>query len=407
MKFSLIDLANILISRGGSFLLTLSIFFIIGRGMPPKEFAEFGYWWSISLMIGGLLLGGQSLAISRSFVLHGSLQHLVRPFVKFLIVLLSAATLTLLLSTYVFEIDVERVFFWGVLFAFGFILQIQVTLFAIFRVAEMFQVNFWATVLNLVLILVAVAIFAEMGRLEGIINVYKSLVISFIVGLFGMFYIGRGEIKKVFKKGESRNQSLVGFFSGSLVFMVINAFNYVVVNADFTISRNFMNSNDFFVAATAKIYFERFVLPLLLVVAGVFSMRVLRERDIDNLYRYKYKNYLSYKKIAIFVFGILFICGGYIVFVELFRRDAVALNVTMVFCLAVGYMLMAINGVMLDAFAMKYNFGTVFVATFSMVFLYCVIQILAINMHGLLGWSVGCLLFNMFVHATLFYMLRT
>ena len=68
-----IDFLNISIGKIANFLTTASIFYLVSGRTGSNEFSLFGYWWSIGIMIGGILLGGiasaavREIAVARTF----------------------------------------------------------------------------------------------------------------------------------------------------------------------------------------------------------------------------------------------------------------------------------------------------------------------------------------------------
>ena len=165
-----VDLANLVVAKGSNFLLTVLLFSLLSHGMDSASFAEFGYWWSIAIMIGGVMLGGLSSALVRVAAVHGSLKHLVAP--------LWHATGTLLLfmtvlSLYALYHANSTILLFVAVALFGLMVQAQTVVLALLRAAEATRTNLLASIF--IVLLVPLSLHLMLGTTHGSLsNVFSS-----------------------------------------------------------------------------------------------------------------------------------------------------------------------------------------------------------------------------------------
>jgi hypothetical protein len=272
-----VDVANLMVAKGSNFLLTALLFALLARGMDTRAFGEFGYWWSMALMVGGVLLGGVSSAAVRAAAVHGSLRQLLAPMQQTgLVVLAVAATVAALAAVGPFDTALAALL--GAVAVFGISVQAQTVLLALLRAVEATRANTLASLA--IVAVVPLALHAMLGDERRLTTVFGALAATFVLGTAVAVVIARRRIEQLFVQPPQEPLALNHFLANASAFTAVNVFTYAIVNIDFTLFRHIGTSSDFAVMATAKIFFERFVLPALLVFAGAVSLRVLRHPHV-------------------------------------------------------------------------------------------------------------------------------
>jgi O-antigen/teichoic acid export membrane protein len=399
LEARLVDLVNLVVAKGSNFILTVLLFALISRGMDSRAFGEFGYWWSVALMIGGVLLGGFSSALIRAAAQYGSLRHLGTPLGAMALGLpLLACACALVL--YLLPQHAALLLLLAVVALFGVTVQIQTAVLSLLRAAEATRANAIASAL-IVLSIPAVLYFV-LGVNFSLIWVFGWLAAAFLFGTLMAVLSARVALKHFASHpgegiGESGTPAVGRFFANASSFTAINIFSYAVVNVDFTLFRLIGSSEDFALMATAKIFFERFVVPVLMVFAGAVSLRVLRfqSRPGEPQPRLELKvRPLMWMAVPCVV---LLLTAAYWIFVHWIRHDTAAIAPGWVVCASLGYLLYAVNGILLDVLVVQRSLKVVVAHVAGFLVTGCAIQAMAISQFGVPGWAIGWLLFNLLV----------
>ncbi|MGZ8393581.1 MAG: hypothetical protein ACXWWJ_02325 [Nitrospira sp.] len=393
----LVDVANLVVAKGANFLLTLLIFGLVSGGLDSGQFANFGYWWSIAIMIGGVLLGGLSSGLIRVVSVRGSLAHLrnaaTRSATGFAVALAGIAGLGMLWPS-------QRgllVLCAGVA-AFGIVFQLQTSVLALLRAAVATRAN--AVASAVVVILVPAVLWATLGSRRDLPRIFLCLAVAFIAGTIAASVMTRQALGSMLTPRADLPEPDPLFLSSVGSFTAINVFSYASLNIDFTLFKWMQPPDDFAVMATGKIFFERFLLPALLVIAGAFSLSVLRYSNPASLgsgktARAEIRVRPRYVALAgtVGVGAVL----GYLWFVNSIRGDARSLPIGWVACVTTGYMIYAFNAVLLDVLVVRRGPGAVVRHVAGFLLLCLVSQAAAIRYFGMAGWAVCWFLFNIVV----------
>lgn len=389
-----IDLANLFVAKGANFILTSILFYLMSRGMRANEFAEFGYWWSMALMVGGMLCGGVASASIRALVVHGSLAHLRPVLIRvtgFLVLLLGLA----LGIGSLFQAYAQVVRLGVVLTLFGISIQVLSWIFSLMRAMEKTKVNVLASIISIGLIPVLTLLIARSER--DMAHVFGALASGFFVTALVLIVVFRESLGAIWKKAYQRTLGGHVFFSNVVLFTLINVFSYATVNMDFTIFRWFGVDKEFQLFANSKIYFERFILPLMLVFSGAVSLKVLRHSDAHDgrgvrmvLGRW---TYLTGAVLTVALFVIM----GYYVFFRFVRHESLELEVIWVCLATLGYIFYTANGILFDVLAVQSRMVSVLCYVMVFLALALIIQWVAIARFSVAGWAVGWFFFNFLV----------
>lgn len=393
-----VDLINLLVSKGSNFLLTALLFSIISGGMSSSSFGEFGYWWSIAIMIGGVLLGGCASALVRVVSIHSSFKHLIAPLkyvsIGFLFLSLLCLVLWLALSQYATQILMV-----AVVALFGLSVQLQATVLTLLRAAQLNRLNFIASSMSVLLI--PLSYWALIGNTRTLPHTFLILACSFfavfcligVISYKALGYLLAGD--KVIVKG------VKAFLADTTSFTAINIFSYVAVTVDFTIFRLLGSPQDFATMATGKIFFERFVLPLLMVFASAVSLQILRQPKTHILEKTKIEVRIG----SPFLLALLTITTltvlAYFIFIKIIRNDLMGIPIVWLICVSFGYIFFVINGVLLDLFVVKRPMRIVIAHVFGFMLFGGLLQWVLISNYGVPGWAFGWLILNIAITAFL------
>ena len=389
----LVDLANLVIAKGSNFLLTLLLFALLSRGMDSPAFGEFGYWWSIALMIGGVLLGGLSSALVRVAAVHGSLRHLAVPLRRASVALLGLALLvTLALAILAPPEHADLALLLAAVALFGLAVQGQTAVLALLRAAEATRANAIASVL--IVLLVPLALHLTLGSERALPWVFFLLAVAFAVGTLVALVCARRRLGHLLAPPAGAVPDVAGFLGNASSFTAVNVFSYAVVNVDFTLFRLIGTPADFALMATGKVFFERFVVPALMVFAGAVSLRVLRHPRVPGGVAARIEADVGPRTLGAMLALIGLLALAYWVFAHAVRGDATSIALPWVASAAAGYLLFALNGILFDVLVVRRSLTAVVAHVGVFLLLACAIQAVAIRSFGVPGWAIGWLLFN-------------
>lgn len=387
----LVDLANLIIAKGANFTLTALVFMLLSNGMDSQSFGEFGYWWSIAIMIGGVLLGGVSSALVRTAVLKGSLRQLTAPLRYAAQVLLAFATvfaLTLFASP---QWAAHTILFIGVAL-FGLAVQVQTALLALLRAVEATRSNVLASFL--IVLLVPIVLFLMLGTERTLPRIFFILAFAFALGALAVLVSARRQLGPLFFHDSVASVGGRGFLSNALAFTAVNVFSFALINVDFTFFRFFGTPENFALMATCKVFFERFVVPVLMVFAGAISLRILRYQSGDGAAAACLEARISPQQLVASVMAVVLVTFAYWVFATEIRSDKATIPLGWVVCAAIGYLLYAVNGILFDLLVLRQSLAMVIAHVAFFLLLGAVLQIVAISNFGVPGWAVGWLVLN-------------
>lgn len=388
------DLVNLVVAKGANFILTSILFYLMSRGMSANEFAEFGYWWSMALMVGGMTFGGVASASIRALAVHGSLAHLRTVLIRvacFLLLFLGTALgIGALFQTYV---QVVRL---GVVIAlFGISVQALTWIFSLMRAMEKTRANVLASIISIGLIPALTLLIVSSKR--DVAHVFGVLASGFLLTALVLIMVFRESLGVIWKTADKRTLGGHGFSSNVVLFTLINVFSYATVNMDFTMFRWLGADTEFQLFANSKIYFERFILPLMLVFSGAVSLKVLRHSDAhDGRGVRMVLGRWTYLMGAVLTVALVVILGYY-VFFRFVRHESQELEVIWVGLATLGYIFYAANGILFDVLVVQSRMASVLCHVMAFLVLALIIQWVAIARFSVAGWAVGWFFFNFLV----------
>lgn len=398
LKIGIFDLVNLIVAKGTNFLLTMLLFALVSKGMDSRSFGEFGYWWSVSIMIGGTLVGGLSSALVRVAAVHSSLRHLslaLRHTVIGLLVLAAAWTAAIL----VLPEQTGPLLLFAAIALFGLTVQAQTAILALLRAIEATRANFIVSLLTL--LLVPSTLYVLLGVERELPKIFYALACSFGLSTIAAMISARRPLAQLLAGRKGTPPSVMGFLNNASSFTAVSLFSYAIVNIDFTLFRIIGTPTDFATMATGKIFFERFIVPALMIFSGVVSLRVLRHPNEIGSPQVRLDVHIGILSWIGALAMVALLTIAYWVFAHLMRGDEHTIPLLWVACASAGYLLYAFNGILLDVLVIQRPLATVLAYMTGLMLLGGVVQALAIKHLGLPGWAIGWLVLNFIVTAVL------
>jgi hypothetical protein len=387
-----IDLFNLMIGKASSFLLTAILFSIASRVIDANAFPLFGYWWSIGIMIGGVFLGGTSSATVRMMMVTESLKPALHFSKWFIVTVLLTALAIAVAATYVGLANPDQILLVAVVSAFGIGVMLQAVIFGLLRALEASRANTIASVV--VVFLVPGLTWLLSGDHPRLLQLFGALAIAFAFGAVACFIIAWPMFQKLLRSDTAQAYDSRRIARDAFAFTVVNIFSYAVVNVDFTLIKWIGTQDEFVLISSSKVYFERFVLPGLLVFAGAISLRVLRHAGQPSIGLARIETRLSAILAASALLLIFAVTLGYWVFTVLIRNDPHQLAWASVIAASVGYLLFAFNAVLLDVLVLRVSTMVVLAHVLTFIALGGAIQWFAFITLRVSGWGGGWLVFN-------------
>ena len=393
-KINITDITNILVTKGANFISTFFIFSLMSRGLSSENFANFGYWWSIGVMLGSVALGGLATALIREVSENKSLIYIKHIILKVL------ATLTVLVV--LFYISTRNInpnntyYLLFICFLFGVSLQLQISVLSLLRAIKASKANLIASLI--LVIFVPLCFYLISNKKMAIDRLLINVVITYSLCLALILFSTRKIVLGLFNKKSKNINTNKKFYSNIGSFSLLTIYVSVILIVDASIFKYNADPSDFNIIATSKIYFERFILPLLLVFSGALSIMVLR---YDGDHPAILEIHLTSKKVLLFIIATGVIAAGYYLYLFTYSNQLTPLPIPVVIFITTGYLLYVLNGVLLDVLVIKKRIPTVFFYVSSLLIIYIIGQFIIIPKFGILGWSIFWLLFHLFASTTL------
>lgn len=389
----LVDLSNLFLAKGANFLLTAIIFALLSSRMDANSFGEFGYWWSIAVMVGGVFLGGIVAATVRAAMVDGSLRNLTA-----LLFGVGWSLLLLVVLVSLFAFAKGGGVPWLLISAaiFGIAIQVQTALFSLLRVIEASWENALSTIA--VVLSIPAMLLMMLSEESGLPQVFFALSGAFFLGTAIAFIVSFRKIQGLFSSSAKALSDKKVFLANSSAFIAVNLYVYLIINIDFTIFRLFGMPQDFSEMASAKIFFERFALPLLLVFSGAISMRVMRHPIVGTQEGgARLVVHLKPGAILAFVAVVGALVGGYWLFTHVIGAEVAPIPLSSVTFASTGYLLYTLSGILFDVLVVRRSFVRVAVHIAFFLLIHVSLQLVLIKTFGVSGWAIGWMLFNLFV----------
>jgi hypothetical protein len=293
----------------------------------------------------------------------------------------------------------DQVLLIAVVSAFGIGVMLQSLVFGLLRALEASLSNTIAS--SLVVFLVPTLTWLLSGPNPDLTRLFGALTAAFSISTAICIAIAWPSFRYLLNRDSLDVSDNRRILRDALAFTAINIFSYAAVNVDFTLIKRLGTEDEFVLLANAKVYFERFVLPALMVFAGAISLRVLRhpQQDPAGVARIHARFSVPFASLTFLVVAAIAI--GYWVFLELFRHELHQLTWLSAIEASIGYLLFAFNAVLLDVLVLRVRIRAVLLHVFAFVVLGGAVQWIAFVTFRVAGWSLGWLAFNLVVTAFL------
>ena len=387
-----VDFINISIGKIANFLTTASVFYLVSGRTDSNEFSLFGYWWSIGTMIGGMLLGGIASAAVREIAVARTFNLVLTFLIKALVTNTIAIAFIILAIKYTAIISIEKAMFGVAVIGFGVILLLQNITFSLLRAIQDVRSNCIGSLI--VAFQVPATVWIMMDKSPKVFHLFKVLTVAFGVGTIIAVVIAWRSIRGFAVSSDRSLYKVADFRADALSFTAINFLSYSSINVDFTLMKIFSTESEFATVASGKIYFERFILPILTLFASVISLRVLRHenrwfKNINAIGLTHLKN-----TVIVVVIIVCLLSFSYYVFHRIIRSDSPNIGLIWVSVASLGYLLFAVNGVLFDLLVVSKNTQSVLIHVIGFVVLGAVIQWSSFASFRVPGWAIGWALFN-------------
>lgn len=393
----LVDLVNLVIAKGGNFLLAILVFWVMSRSMSEKSFSEFGYWWSIALMVGGVLFGGVSATLIRLVAIHGSLLSHVRSLLTSMAIgflLLGVLGIIVVISL---GYDLDAMYLLLAVGGFGVAMQLQAMLLSLLRAACATAATMRASAAWV--ISVPLCLWGFSSQETDLSKIFLWMALSMAIGFGIAIWVSGPSLWRLFSTQPSSVGAQGGGIRNTTSFVAINFFSFAFVNIDFTLFREIGSASEYPVMAEVKIFFERFALPLMLVFSGAVSMRVLRQpcpgsgghSGINISIR---RDFYSGLTLIGLIVGL---AVAYQVLAPGVTQREVALTPVLSGIVAAGYVFYMFNGVLWDVLVLRQSTRGILWRTSGLLIGYALLQYFSIRNYGVSGWAIGWFLANLVV----------
>lgn len=351
------------------------------------------------MMVGGILLGGIGSAAVREIAVARTLNLVLRFAVKTIAaIILFVASLSILVKITKI-ISTENLLLGIAVIGFGLSVLLQNVTFSVLRTIQDVRSNCIASLM--VVFQVPTTVWILMGKSPKVLQLFPVLTVAFGVGTLLAIAIAWRSVRE-FAVGSSRSSYTASDFgSDVLSFTAINFLSYSAINVDFTLIKILSTKSEFATVASGKIYFERFILPILTLFASVVSLRVLRNKSrwFDK------KNVLESNEFKTLILTSLFLVCllpfGYKIFHASMGSESPNIRLVWIGIASFGYLLFAFNAILFDLLVVSENAQSVLIHVIIFVLLGAVIQWSTFVCFRIPGWAAGWTIFNGIITARL------
>lgn len=346
-KIDKIDFFNLISFKLVNFVIVAAIFFYVRNNFSNQDFIDFGYFWNISLMLAGIFFGGLSATITRILNIQGGIKSLVESnILKLFIIFNIFIALSIILIAFTLP-DFGKIYFF-LLFTFGLFFQIQTLLITVMRVKKYSVKMNVSAIISLIVVL---SCFYFLTNVEDSTEkLFFNLVISYLLSLVCIIFFLKSTLINLYDRNE-KTLDFKEYKDSYVAYTAINIFTYAYLTIDFYLLREMLSEEQMILAGSTKIYFDRFIIPFLTIISGVFSLNVYRTKSNSIVGNEDIKiNFEVNKKYLALIPLIIFITCFVYFYVYSTNQS---INFLQVFILSFCYIIFNINGVLLDGVAIK------------------------------------------------------
>ncbi len=350
-------------------------------------------------MIGGVLLGGIGSAAVREIAVARTLNLVLTFAFKTLAAIILTIACAIVTVKHTGIISTENLMLGIAVIGFGVSVLFQNVTLSVLRAIQDVQSNCLASLI--VVLQVPATVWIMVGKSPKVFQLFIALTVAFGVGTILAITIAWRSIRR-FTVGSDRSLYTAADFSANVLsFTAVNFLSYSSININFTLIKIFSTSSEFATIASGTIYFERFILPILNLLASVISLRVLRQ---ENRW-FKEKKILDFNHLKfLLVIVVAVIClssFGYYHFHKIMGSESQNIRLFWIGIASFGYLLFALNSVLFDFLVLGESTQSVLTHVVIFILLGAVIQWSAFASFRVPGWATGWTIFNSIITASL------
>tara|TARA_B100000575_G_scaffold294067_1_gene307834 strand:+ start:9238 stop:10491 length:1254 start_codon:yes stop_codon:yes gene_type:complete len=398
-KVDKVDFLNLVSFKAFNFLIVLILFTSVRNNFGDQDFIDFGYYWNISLMLAGIIFGGISATILRILNVSGGVRSLVDSKILKVFIAMNVLIGVAILSIFFLKPSLEKIYLF-LLFAFGLFFQIQTLLITIMRIKKYSLKMHASSIISVIFVL---GCFYYLLNIDNDTNqLFLNLVISYMCSLIIIIIFLRGSLYDLYSSSDENSLNLVDFKNSYITYTAINTFSYVYLTIDFYLLRELLSEDQLMVAGSTKIYFDRFIIPFLTIISGLFSLNVYRIKSKSIVGNEKIDINFSFRKEYLLLVP-LFIVLIAAVYLFIYAKDPL-MSFFQITIISLSYICFNINGVLLDGVALVRRPRILILAVSTMLVLSYLIFYYLIKSLGINGWIAAMCIMNI-LGVLLFYIL--
>lgn len=387
----LIDIVNLFISRGANFILMLALFGALRSTGDISLVAQFGFYWGLSLALGGLLFSGTFAAMIRVLAVRNSLRLLAKyiPYIGGAAVAIFALSGVLYLAMPTWQAGLYLI---GLICGTGILLQTYLGIVVILRVLENTKWNF-IVALGSVLIMAPIMYYSVSGATT-INSAFERIFCVLLVANILFYILTYRVIGPAITQPDQDTPLAQSFMHIVLSFACLNIWGYCFLLVDYTALNWAWSVENFEQVSLIKIYFERFVIPLLYTVSGAVTIRILRHGS-DGEDTIKKATLRLTPQIGA-ILGI-FVVGLSLIFWVVYRPLFPSISTQsswVIPVLAMAYLLYVLNAVLLDLTVVRKNLRYTAACVAGLLLMTCTLIITISLFESITLWAVGFLTAN-------------
>lgn len=232
------DLVNLFVTRGANFALIAALFALVSQYSEPSLYIDFGYYWGISLLIGGSVYGGVASTLVRLASMDGGLHFIMEHNAVRLVLFLTGLSIFIVLSLFVSGFKYNSLLPF-VLFTLGASLQVQLAIMSLLRSLKDSK-NVVIGSLGMLLLIPSVFIILQASD-DSIVLIFAKLTVAYSVGLVFTVLIAIRRLRELKNLSNERVEiPLKGLRESYFSFTALNIYAYFFVMIDFHLLREML-----------------------------------------------------------------------------------------------------------------------------------------------------------------------
>ena len=383
-----LDLFNLISFKACNFAIVFFLFSYVRTNFSNQDFIDFGFYWNMSLLVAGVFFGGLSATIIRVLSIEGGIKTLVDSKILNLFITFNILIGLLVLLIIFLKPNLNNIYFF-LLFCFGLFFQIQTLLITIIRVKKLtFKMNVSA-IFSVLAVLICFNFLSNAQ--DSTEKLFLNLVSAYMFSIFIIIIFLKSSLVDLYDPS-STMLDVREYKESYIAYSAITSFSYAFLTLDFYFLRELLSEEQMLAAGSTKIYFDRFIIPFLTIISGIFSLNVYRTKSNSIIGNKNIRINFRIKKqyLVIIPLFVIFISYFYIAFYSSNNLVSFYQAMTLTLC----YIIYSVNGVLLDGVAIKHKPKNIILLVAFMLFLSYFIYYFLIGLYNINGWILGMAIIN-------------